>query len=151
MRGGPLVILACTVALVAACGGSPSNGADSAEYARGLQAAADQARLSAGVVALTESECAVEQAQQRAEDLVGRSLSHADLTPLMQACEVSFAGENLARSRSSGNEVVDAWLDSSGHRANLLNVEFVAQGLACVPDGENQVCSHVFLGSEAGS
>lgn len=151
MRVWPLVVLTCTVALAAACGGSPSNGADSAEYARGLQVAADEARATAGVVPLAENQCAIDQARQRAGGLVGRSLTHADLTPLMQACQVSFAGENLARSDRPADDVVNAWLDSAGHRANLLSDEFVAQGIACVPDGEDQVCSHVLLGSEAGS
>ena len=33
-------------------------------------------------------------------------------------------GENLARKYSSNTQVIDAWMNSDGHRANLLSTEY---------------------------
>lgn len=41
----------------------------------------------------------------------------------------TFAGENLAASNENDVSVVDGWLNSPGHRANLLNSEFSDVGL----------------------
>lgn len=41
----------------------------------------------------------------------------------------SFAGENLAASNENDVAVVDGWLNSPGHRANLLNTKFSEIGL----------------------
>lgn len=41
----------------------------------------------------------------------------------------TFAGENLAASNENDISVVDGWLNSPGHRANLLNAEFSDIGL----------------------
>ena len=43
-----------------------------------------------------------------------------------------YAGENLARGFTSGSEVVNAWMDSSTHRLNLLSVNYEDVGLAVV-------------------
>jgi uncharacterized protein YkwD len=44
----------------------------------------------------------------------------------------SSAGENIAAGQSSINVVVDGWIDSDGHCANLMNPSFQHVGLACV-------------------
>lgn len=41
----------------------------------------------------------------------------------------TFAGENLAASNEDDVSVVDGWLNSPGHRANLLNTNFSDMGL----------------------
>lgn len=42
----------------------------------------------------------------------------------------SYAGENIARGQRSPEEVMDAWMNSPGHRANILNPNFNAIGIA---------------------
>jgi uncharacterized protein YkwD len=47
-------------------------------------------------------------------------------------------GENIAAGYSSAETVVDAWIGSPGHCANLLNPQFTQVGVACVAgDGGN--------------
>jgi uncharacterized protein YkwD len=41
-------------------------------------------------------------------------------------------GENIAAGQTSINQVVDGWIASEGHCANLLNPSFTEVGLACV-------------------
>lgn len=45
------------------------------------------------------------------------------------------AGENIARGQATPREVVDAWMNSAGHRANILNASFTEIGVGYVADG----------------
>ncbi|MBQ8403397.1 MAG: SafA/ExsA family spore coat assembly protein [Clostridia bacterium] len=45
------------------------------------------------------------------------------------------AGENIARGQRSPQAVVNAWMNSSGHRANILNSSFTHIGVGYVDDG----------------
>ena len=45
------------------------------------------------------------------------------------------AGENIARGQRSPQAVVDAWMNSSGHRANILNSSFTHIGVGYVASG----------------
>lgn len=45
------------------------------------------------------------------------------------------AGENIARGQRTPQEVVNAWMNSSGHRANILNSSFTHIGVGYVASG----------------
>lgn len=45
----------------------------------------------------------------------------------------AWGGENIAVGYPTAQAVVDAWMDSDGHRANILNCGFVAIGVGAVP------------------
>ncbi|MET3699881.1 uncharacterized YkwD family protein [Bacillus oleivorans] len=45
------------------------------------------------------------------------------------------AGENIAYGQRTPQEVVNAWMNSSGHRANILNSSFTDIGVGYVADG----------------
>lgn len=45
------------------------------------------------------------------------------------------AGENIARGQASPRAVVNAWMNSSGHRANILSASFTQIGVGYVADG----------------
>ena len=45
------------------------------------------------------------------------------------------AGENIARGQASPQAVVNAWMNSPGHRANILNPSFTRIGVGYVADG----------------
>ncbi len=45
------------------------------------------------------------------------------------------AGENIARGQKSPQAVMNAWMNSSGHRANILNASFTQIGVGYVADG----------------
>ncbi len=46
------------------------------------------------------------------------------------------AGENIARGQATPQTVVNAWMNSSGHRANILNSSFTRIGVGYVADGK---------------
>ena len=45
------------------------------------------------------------------------------------------AGENIARGQATPQAVVNAWMNSSGHRANILNPSFTHIGVGYVASG----------------
>lgn len=56
---------------------------------------------------------------------------------MMKSFGLSYrsAGENIARGQRTPQEVVTAWMNSSGHRANILNASFTHIGVGYVSDG----------------
>jgi len=106
------------------------------------------ARAADGLQPLGPSECARSAAAVRAQALTGgRELTHASLTPVIEACGPSGpAAENLSRAAADPQAVVDAWLASPGHRANLLDPTLTEVGVSCVLDADRMLCSQVFLG-----
>ncbi|MBQ7653518.1 MAG: SafA/ExsA family spore coat assembly protein [Clostridia bacterium] len=56
---------------------------------------------------------------------------------MMKAFGLSYktAGENIARGQRTPQEVVNAWMNSSGHRANILNSSFKRIGVGYDPNG----------------
>lgn len=54
------------------------------------------------------------------------------------------AGENIARGQATPQAVVGAWMNSSGHRANILNASFTRIGVGYVADG--RYWTQMFIG-----
>lgn len=58
----------------------------------------------------------------------------------LKAAGLSFyaAGENIAAGQSSAQDVMNSWMNSSGHRANILNSNFTHLGVGYVscPSGQ---------------
>ncbi len=54
------------------------------------------------------------------------------------------AGENIARGQATPQAVVNAWMNSSGHRANILNSSFTHIGVGYVADG--RYWTQMFIG-----
>ena len=55
----------------------------------------------------------------------------------MKARGISYtaAGENIAKGQRTAEEVVTAWMNSEGHRANILNADYTHIGVGYVKDG----------------
>ncbi|KAB8137819.1 sporulation protein [Gracilibacillus oryzae] len=54
------------------------------------------------------------------------------------------AGENIAKGQQTPQEVVNAWMNSEGHRANILNANFTHIGVGFVENGN--VWTQQFIG-----
>jgi len=122
-------------------------GADPVAYAARLVTLTNAERAAQGVPALATADCATDQAATRAAALAGgKPLEHAPMAPVMAACAVSEAGENLARGAATPDDVMKAWMRSPGHRSNILDATYDAVGVACRLDDAQMLCSQVFLG-----
>lgn len=106
----------------------------SAEQER-ILALVNAERKSAGLSALTLDETACAAATVRARE-VATTFSHTRpngtscFTALKEA-GVSYraAGENIAKGYRSAESVMDGWMHSDGHRANILNKNFTRLGV----------------------
>ena len=56
---------------------------------------------------------------------------------MMKSFGISYrtAGENIAKGQRTPAEAVNAWMNSSGHRANILNKSFTKIGVGYVANG----------------
>lgn len=81
-------------------------------------------------------------AQTHAEWMASHNnLKHSDISRLMG--RYSTAGENIAWNQRTEEDVVNDWMHSSGHRANILNRSFtkVGFGVAYNQNGEPYWCT----------
>lgn len=97
----------------------------------------NQQRAQNGLAALTLSEKLCELATLKAEDMVANGyFDHTSPTygtpfAMMKQFGVSYssAGENIAAGQRTPEEVMDAWMNSSGHRANILSANYTELGV----------------------
>ena len=56
---------------------------------------------------------------------------------MMKSFGISYtsAGENIAMGQKTPEQVVQAWMDSPGHRANIMNSSFTQIGVGYVASG----------------
>ncbi len=88
-------------------------------------------REKAGLSALFVDEKAMDYAQVRAQELV-TSYSHTRPDGLKKPYdEIGAMNENIARGQGTPMEVVEDWMNSPGHRANILNKDAFAIGVGC--------------------
>ncbi len=65
---------------------------------------------------------------------------------MMKSFGISYrsAGENIAKGQTTPKAVVNAWMNSSGHRANILNSSFTHIGVGYVSSG--RYWTQMFIG-----
>lgn len=98
----------------------------------------NQKRIEANLPPLTLSDQLSTAATQKAQDMFGQDywahISPTGTSPwtliTSSGYEYLYAGENLARNFNSAEEVVNAWMNSPSHRANILKPEYKDIGLA---------------------
>ena len=113
-------------------------------YAAQVLDLVNQERANAGLAPLSWDAGAAAAARTRASEIVNQ-FSHArpggrsGLSALNESgVGYRLAGENIAAGQTSAGEVVNAWMNSSQHRANILKADYTSIGVACifVPDSD---------------
>ena len=102
-------------------------------------------RAAQGLMALQKDSRLAALAQQKAEDMAkNQYFSHTSPTygsafDMLKAAGYSYktAGENIAKGQKSAASVMDGWMHSSGHRANILHTSYekIGVGYAVSADG----------------
>lgn len=120
---------------------STSTGTQSSSAASEVVRLTNSARRQNGYAALTEDSALNRAAEVRARE-IARSFSHtrpsgSSFSSVLSENGVSYrrAGENIASGQKSASEVVNAWMNSSGHRANILSGSYSRIGTASVNVG----------------
>lgn len=63
-----------------------------------------------------------------------------------QGARFRCAGENIAMGQVTAQEVVQAWMNSKGHRANILNPNYTKIGVGCTDDVKGPYWVQMFVG-----
>ena len=103
----------------------------------------NEQRVKNGLNPLTENWELSRVARYKSQDMVdNRYFSHTSPTygspfQMIRAFGISFrqAGENIAYGQRTPQAVVNAWMNSSGHRANILNASYTQIGVGYVAAG----------------
>jgi len=107
------------------------------DYASDVLDIVNLERTSRGLDPLVQDETAAEAAFGHANDMAVRGfVDHANPTGEDPGDRLDRAGvtaivwgENIARGQSTPSDVMDAWMNSSGHRANILHPSFGRLGV----------------------
>lgn len=107
-------------------------------------------RAKVGLPALTMSQDLNNAAQIRAVETV-QSFSHtrpdgSSFSSVLKENGISFrgAGENIAWGQRTPEAVVNAWMNSEGHRANILNKNFTSIGVGYYLNGSTPYWAQLF-------
>jgi uncharacterized protein YkwD len=104
-------------------------------YAEEVLKLVNEERTSRGLSALELDENLCAAAEVRAGEVLRRfSHTRPNRTSWMTVfnefgISYNICGENIARGFNSSKSVVDAWMNSSGHRANILNPNYTHMGV----------------------
>lgn len=114
----------------------------------------NQQRVNQGLTALQVDYEVQRVARIKAEDMVANNyFSHNSPTygspfDMLRSFKISYktAGENIA-ANSSNSGAVNAWMNSSGHKANILNSSFKYTGIGVVSSSKyGKIFVQVFIG-----
>jgi uncharacterized protein YkwD len=90
-------------------------------------------RAKAGLRPLALISCADTYADNWAASMARTgTFAHQSLTPIMKACAARGAGENIAYGNVTADQMMTMWMNSPGHRANILNGAFTHIGIGAV-------------------
>ena len=103
----------------------------------------NQERAAAGLGSLASDSQLTAVAQRKAEDMAKNGyFSHTSPTygsafDMLKAAGISYrtAGENIAKGQKTAETVMNGWMNSSGHRANILSSGYTRIGVGYAVDG----------------
>ncbi len=112
-------------------------------YEEQVVALVNKERAANGLRPLTLSSKLSDVARAKSEDMrknnyfAHQSPTYGSPFDMMKAFGISYrtAGENIAKGYRTPEAVVEGWMNSPGHRANILNASFTTIGVGYVADG----------------
>lgn len=113
----------------------------------------NEERARRGLPALTYNSALANVARTKSEDMAANNyFSHTSPTygtpfEMLETFNIPFtaAGENIARGQTTAQEVMNAWMNSSGHAANILNSAFTEIGVGYVYNNGVPVWTQMFI------
>ena len=130
----------------------PSVNADVREFETEVVRLVNEIRIKNGLKALTEDWELSRVARYKSQEMKdNRYFSHTSPVygspfDMIKNFGISYrtAGENIAKGQATPQAVVNAWMNSSGHRANILNHSYTRIGVGYVASGK--YCTQMFVG-----
>ncbi|MUG65985.1 serine protease [Paenibacillus campinasensis] len=115
----------------------PADTTDQSSFAAQVVKLVNDERAKAGLSPLTVHDRLTTMAVDKAKDMSDNnyfshtSPTHGSPFDMMKAYGISYryAGENIAMGQRSAEEVMNAWMNSQGHRENILSPNFTMIGV----------------------
>lgn len=123
----------------------PQLGANVSNFEAQVVTLVNEIRAENGLSKLTHNWQLSRVARYKSQDMADNGyFSHTSPTygspfQMMKQFGITYrsAGENIAKGYSSAQAVVNAWMNSAGHRANILNSSYTQIGVGYVADGNH--------------
>jgi uncharacterized protein YkwD len=113
--------------------------ASAASYEHDVVVKTNAYRHNKGLVDVHTKSCVDGYAERWGEHLAKtQELVHQDLKPILKKCHLSSVSENIAYGYSSGKSVVRAWMNSDGHRKNILTKGMRQIGVGAYKDSDGR-------------
>lgn len=114
------------------------------EFEKQVANLVNQERQKAGLQPLQLDTKLSDVAREKSKDMMNKGyFSHQSPTygspfDMMKQFGITYksAGENIAKGQQTPQEVMNAWMNSEGHRANILNGSFTHIGVGFVKDAQ---------------
>jgi uncharacterized YkwD family protein len=116
---------------------APQQSADASQVAQQVLDLVNQERSKAGLSALSMNSSLSKMATDKAVDMINnnyfdhQSPTYGSPFDMMKTYGITYnaAGENIAKGQTSASEVMSQWMNSPGHRANILNGNYNQIGI----------------------
>lgn len=116
----------------AAVAAAPIGSAASAAYVTRIVTLVNAQRAAHRLRPLIVSPCATRFAAPWTARMAAQNvLRHQSLAPILR-CPAQGAGENIAYGNLTADQMMRMWMNSPGHRANILNPRFTRIGVGAV-------------------
>lgn len=131
----PLSRTALAAVLLALCASllpaSAAQAQSQDKYQQQARAVTNAKRLDHELVKLKQGGCVQKFARRQARKMARQDrMFHQDLGVVLEQCGLLGVAENVAAGYPTGRSVVKAWMNSPGHRLNLLNPTYRVLGMA---------------------
>lgn len=126
-------------------GDPPDNEISTYDYAAEVVELTNAERRAAGLNELQISQDMMDLAQIRAEEIVSE-FSH--VRPDGVRISSLGYGENISKGRDTPNDVVTAWMNSDGHKANIMLSKYEYIGVGCYNDNGTYYWVQLFSWNE---
>ncbi|TDF94868.1 hypothetical protein E1757_22250 [Paenibacillus piri] len=118
--------------------GNPQQSINPSQFGQQVLDLVNQERTKAGLQSVSMNSSLSNMAMAKAQDMYNnnyfdhQSPTYGSPFDMMKAYGITYnsAGENIAKGQTSPTEVMSQWMNSPGHRANILNSSFTQIGVA---------------------
>ena len=132
-----------------------TNNSDFASYQQQVLELVNKERSKNGLSPLTLDYSLSNVATKKSQDMINKNyFDHTSPTygspfDMMKQFGISYrsAGENIAKGQRTPQEVMNEWMNSAGHRANILNSSFTKLGVGIAKDSNGTLYwTQMFIG-----
>ena len=110
---------------------APAHAQTRDDYQRQSRTVTNDRRTDHDLTPLAKGRCVQKYARRQARKMANQDrMFHQALGPVLEDCDLSAVGENVAYGYPTGRAVVKAWMQSPGHRANILDPGYRLLGMA---------------------